>query len=116
MQNDKKQKPMLPAILATVFTAFVCTLVVQILLIFSAMRENPETFAKDFDFKGMAITFPVNLLTYCIVVLLIVMIYKKALSFCTDMFSKEERDQRFIDKFRRKAQHEPEGDRLKPAP
>lgn len=106
MENDKVKKRMLPVVLATLLTALLCTVVVQALMILSAMRENPETFAQDFDWKGIAITLPFNFLTQCIVVLLIVMIHKRLLSFCTNMFSKEKRDQRVIDKFKKEAQQD----------
>lgn len=106
-ENNKIKKPMLPLVLATVFTALACTVVVQALMILSAMRENPETFAEDFDWKGIAITLPFNFTTQYIVVLLIVMIHKRLLSFCTSMFSKEKRDQRVIDKFNKEAHYQP---------
>ena len=102
--------------LATLFTAFLVTIAVQALMMLSVMRESPDTFAQEFDFPGIAVSFPLNLLVYCIVVLLIVSIHRKALSFCEGMFSKEKREQRLIDRIRRGARPKPDGDGLKPAP
>ena len=102
--------------LATLFTAFLVTIAVQVLMILSAIGQSPDTCFQELDFPGIAVSFPLNLLVYCIVVLLIVSIHRKALSFCEDIFSREKREQRLIDKIRRGTQPRPDGERQKPAP